>query len=506
MHPALLLHAILCAAFYLSPIQPASPAPPANTAPLHTDDAPPRDGLPVTALTPVGTLNVQATPDGSWRTGGGAVLISPTELLVPLTLIDSIAAARFARPCCEPLPITGVLWSDPASEMAVVRLAAPIDLDDITPARLADHAPAKGQTIHVSMAILKDVGTLSGSATVGDSVQWGSYGTRILAGIGFGGEGGGGIALDDSGSLVGMVMVTAGFRQCLVTPIPPSLTTALASTAFSSTAQPTPFPTFAQRTRTPAEERLRLSGQATAVPDTDLPASIAAWKSLLAADDGDWYGWWRLGVDLDKSGDSAKSLPALERSASLAPGFSEAWQSLGIVHYHRGEKREAKSAFEKAIAAEPGYASAHGMLGVVCLDEGDLDRAIEHSTKAHKLNPADYDAANNLCVMLEQAGHKDRCAAVWRTYTGRNPSDPAGWKRLHQYLDKEGALPERLAAAAKGHELDPDDKTLWLHYVIDLALSARPDDALSQIDQYLTRFPGDATGLNIKSRLTAGSR
>ena len=159
--------------------------------------------------------------------------------------------------------------------------------------------------------------------------------------------------------------------------------------------------------------------------------------------------------------------PAWRDNASLAlrdvrtfPRSAKLQAGAGIVLHKRGDNRGAEDHYRLALAIYPDYAQVHFNLGMLLLPERGADPG-------------------------EAIEHLERAAAL-------SPGNPRPEKELAQALEREGRLPEALAAYAKGTALDPSDFGLRLNYGRALLVAGRKDEARAVLQQLASE---DSAGL-----------
>jgi transcriptional regulator GlxA family with amidase domain len=79
--------------------------------------------------------------------------------------------------------------------------------------------------------------------------------------------------------------------------------------------------------------------------------AAAAYRSMLAANPGDAYAWYRLGAALQRSGDLAGAVSAARRASQFASVRSGAFYNLACAYALQGKKDDALVAIEQAIHA-----------------------------------------------------------------------------------------------------------------------------------------------------------
>lgn len=108
--------------------------------------------------------------------------------------------------------------------------------------------------------------------------------------------------------------------------------------------------------------------------------------ALLAIYPDSALAWRVLGIALQLQGKDA--LPALQKTAALAPGDAEAHLHLGNAYMDNGQPDLAMPCFMRALELAPGFAEALSRLGDVLQAQGHLNEAGECYRGALEIDPA----------------------------------------------------------------------------------------------------------------------
>ena len=136
-----------------------------------------------------------------------------------------------------------------------------------------------------------------------------------------------------------------------------------------------------------------------------------ALQRAVAADPRYADAYFRLGIALEKFGDSGRAIAAYDRATVLSPTLTEAWFRAGALVYTLGHRDEAIGCFRRAAATGP--KTSFGRLGKArALLTQDRDREAEQVLKETlAVDPANamaHDLLGNLLTELgrfEEAEH-----------------------------------------------------------------------------------------------------
>jgi tetratricopeptide (TPR) repeat protein len=119
--------------------------------------------------------------------------------------------------------------------------------------------------------------------------------------------------------------------------------------------------------------------------------AIAAYREAIAASPSDPALRNRLGICLQRKGDTKAARAAYHKALDLRKDYGEAWNNLGTLDHARGKYKQAIAAYSKAIQMNPQDAVFHKNLGAAWLARGDVERALEAWTEAFRLDPTGFE-------------------------------------------------------------------------------------------------------------------
>ena len=103
----------------------------------------------------------------------------------------------------------------------------------------------------------------------------------------------------------------------------------------------------------------------------------------------------------DKTGDTSRALPYIQRATELRTDYVEALDAMGVMLSAQGDTL-APYYYQRILDIEPQRADIHYKLGVYYMNQDRPNRAIEAYTKATELNPTYADPYYNLGYMFIQ--------------------------------------------------------------------------------------------------------
>lgn len=134
------------------------------------------------------------------------------------------------------------------------------------------------------------------------------------------------------------------------------------------------------------------------------------------------YGWKALGTALEKTGQPAASLSAMQKAAELSPGDAEPYNHMGNTQLNLGRANEAAASYRTFLKIRPGDAAVHCNLGVALRQMGFLADAESSYRRAMKINPHFAEAHNNLGNTLKDLGRYEEAEASFRHALRIRPS------------------------------------------------------------------------------------
>jgi tetratricopeptide (TPR) repeat protein len=119
--------------------------------------------------------------------------------------------------------------------------------------------------------------------------------------------------------------------------------------------------------------------------------AVAAYREAIAASPSDPALRNRLGICLQRKGDTKGARAAYKKALDLRKDYAEAWNNLGTLDHAQGKYKQAIAAYGKAIQMSPQEAVFHKNLGAAWLARGDMERTLEAWTEAFRLDPNGFE-------------------------------------------------------------------------------------------------------------------
>jgi tetratricopeptide (TPR) repeat protein len=226
----------------------------------------------------------------------------------------------------------------------------------------------------------------------------------------------------------------------------------------------------------------------------DLPAAVAAYDRVIAADPEHFAAHGNRGVALRRLGRLDEALASYDAAIALKPDHADAYSNRGNLLQDQGRFDEARASLETARALRPGDATLQNNLGAVLLGLGRADEALARLDEAIALNP-DYPTAQvNRGLALNQLDRFEEALACFEAGLAALPDDAkarAGrGKALAELRRDAEALPD-LQAAAVLNPGDPEGYNMLGRTLVNLG---RFDEAIAAFDGAVARAPEAADG------------
>ncbi len=181
--------------------------------------------------------------------------------------------------------------------------------------------------------------------------------------------------------------------------------------------------------------------------------AVEGYQAVLTAQPNFVPAQLNLGVAFFQKGDYPAALTCFQAALRLDPSMAEAWYNGGNAMRLLERTKEAFDWYLRAIELNPGHADAHYNLGNLCKDAGNLHDAGVHYRNALAVAPKSDMAWNNLGVVRMEAGQTQEA--------------------------KECFL--------KAKAIRPDNLDALLNLALSFKYLGRVADALSHVEQVLTR-------------------
>jgi cytochrome c-type biogenesis protein CcmH/NrfG len=142
----------------------------------------------------------------------------------------------------------------------------------------------------------------------------------------------------------------------------------------------------------------------------------------LEQDERSGFGWYLLGIALERAGDFANSVRAYESALQLLPDHAEVANDLGRLAFRLGMTGQAEQLFRHFLARHPD-------------------------------NP---EAANNLACAIRDQGRHDEAVALLRPAIMKTPEQPMLWNTMGTIVSDQGDFANAVIFFTEALRLDPD--------------------------------------------------
>jgi len=157
---------------------------------------------------------------------------------------------------------------------------------------------------------------------------------------------------------------------------------------------------------------------------------IAHCQRWTAAEPGNAYAWFNLGLAYGESGQTSMAIESFQRSLRIDPEYAKAWTNLGAVYVQSGQKSRAIESFQRSLRIDPEDAKAWYNLGLAYGLSNQTSREIESYQKALRIDPEDAKAWNNLGAAYVQSGQTSRAIEYYQRALRIDPEYAGAWYNL----------------------------------------------------------------------------
>jgi len=166
----------------------------------------------------------------------------------------------------------------------------------------------------------------------------------------------------------------------------------------------------------------------------------------------------------------------------------------------RGKTDEAIRHWNKSIKIYPKYAESFLRLSRIYADRGDFARATANAQRAVAIDGKNAEAYTSLGYAYLKARNLPQAETAFQKAVQLSASDWFSQFWLGQLLlerkDAQGAYPHLLRAS----KLNPRMPNVFVLLYNDLLLLGRRQDALAELDDFLTRFPNSPLAEEARER------
>jgi predicted O-linked N-acetylglucosamine transferase (SPINDLY family) len=166
-------------------------------------------------------------------------------------------------------------------------------------------------------------------------------------------------------------------------------------------------------------------------------------------------GWSALGTALQRLGQGAQALEALQKAAVLCPGNAEVHYNLGVCFKAQGLTRDAEDSYRKALAIKPEFAAAHSNLGNILMERDQYVEAENSYRRALTIKPDYAEAYLNLSTALKEQGRCLEAMGSCRMALSIKPDLADAHLALGTLLQEQGELSDSILSYQKALAINP---------------------------------------------------
>ncbi len=229
---------------------------------------------------------------------------------------------------------------------------------------------------------------------------------------------------------------------------------------------------------------------------------ITLYEASLARNPASWVAHLNLGTALDEAGQTAESLPHLQRALELKPDFPETLNSLGNTLNRLGRSREALPLLEQAVRLQPRFAAAHNSLGAALMILDRASEGIAAFERAVALDPQLALARVNLGWAFANNGRTAEALAQFEQALRLQPNLADAEIKWGLTLARKGDMREAVAHIERAIELQPDNAAFHDAFGRVLLSLGRYREAANEFETTLSLDPNHAGAREMLAQLS----
>ena len=242
----------------------------------------------------------------------------------------------------------------------------------------------------------------------------------------------------------------------------------------------------------------------------------------LEQDERSGFGWYLLGIGLERAGDFPNSIQAYEAALKLLPDHAEVANDLGRLAFRMGMKPQAELLFRAFMERYPDHPEAANNLACAVRDQGRHDEAVALLRPAIEKSPEIAMLWNTMGTIVSDQGDFETATIFFQEAIRLDPAFPKSRYNLGNAKlmlgDCEGALVDCESALASVMPADERQMMMLSHSTILLCLGrlgegwddyeARLNPQFSERTEFLIDRPRWAPGddLSGKTLLVVGEQ
>jgi tetratricopeptide (TPR) repeat protein len=240
--------------------------------------------------------------------------------------------------------------------------------------------------------------------------------------------------------------------------------------------------------------------------------AIASFEAGLRLDPKNWEARYNLALALMKRGDRQRAIEELRRAIAGKPDSASAHHALGTLLEADKKLPEAVAEYQAVLHADSHFPSGAIDLARVLAAQQKFGDAVAVLQEALKLSPSAEEAESvgaALGVTYAESGNSPKATETLRQLIADHPDSPGPHLALGTVLGQQGepASGDAIAEFREAVRLDPDAAPARLALGGALLDQKKYSDALSVLQEYLGRRPGDpeeAQGYRLEGRIYEG--
>jgi predicted O-linked N-acetylglucosamine transferase (SPINDLY family) len=227
-----------------------------------------------------------------------------------------------------------------------------------------------------------------------------------------------------------------------------------------------------------------------------LDAAERLYRTVLAAQPGQFDALHFLGILRAQQGDGAEAVRLISRALDRRPDSADAHSNLGNVYQQLGRHADAIASYERALTIRPDFADALYNRGNALRAAGRRDEALASYERALALAPAHARALANLGNLLQELNRFEDALASYERALALRPDDAEAHNGRGAALYRLNRHEEALASCERALALQPDHVAAHCNRGNILQALGRRDEAPACYERALALRPDDPDALH----------
>ncbi len=213
------------------------------------------------------------------------------------------------------------------------------------------------------------------------------------------------------------------------------------------------------------------------------------------------FGYYNLGIALEKSGRPEEAKVQYQTAIQLNPLKPDSYLNLGELQRHQGNVDEAEKTFREGLKYTPDSEGLAVNLAGILLGRGQINDAIQLYDHAAELNPGIAQLQYDYGSALLKAGNLPSAGDHFSKTIELNPQMAVAYQGLGAVLAQTGHLPDAIDEFETALGLDPTLGPARNDLARALVQSGRIPAAIEQFQKVLQYHPGDTQAQQNLTRL-----